>query len=92
MLNFSSLLLVKDFADTGNVKVDTTTFMSSLDINNIAFNGNSPLMIDSINDRKFFVSKVSWELKMEEDTVYPIQRQYEVSKNVFDLRNWKRIK
>ncbi|QIA09715.1 membrane protein insertase YidC [Draconibacterium halophilum] len=91
MLNFSSLLLVKDFSSTGEITTDST-LMSTLDVQNISFNGNSPLMIDSIDNRTLDAVKVSWEIKMNENKVYPILRQYEINQNIFDINNWTRIK
>uniref|UniRef100_UPI003217F2D9 membrane protein insertase YidC n=1 Tax=uncultured Draconibacterium sp. TaxID=1573823 RepID=UPI003217F2D9 len=91
MLNFSSLLLVKDFSSTGEISIDST-LMSSLDVQNISFNGNSPLRIDSIEKRTFNALKVSWKIKMFENTNYPILRSYKIKENIYDINNWIRTK
>ncbi|WP_321368601.1 membrane protein insertase YidC [uncultured Draconibacterium sp.] len=91
MLNFSSLLLVKDFSSTGEISIDST-LMSSLDVQNISFNGNSPLMIDSIDNRTFNALKVSWKIKMFENKNYPILRGYNIKENIYNINNWTRIK
>ncbi|WP_297096138.1 membrane protein insertase YidC [uncultured Draconibacterium sp.] len=91
MLNFSSLLLVKDFSSNGEISIDST-LMSTLDVQNISFNGNTPLMIDSLNNRTFDALKVSWKIKMFENTNYPILRGYKIKENIYDINNWTRTK
>ena len=89
-LHLNSLMMVKDFDSKGPLKKDWR-LMSSADASAIAFNENDPTKSDSTSRTvKAYITK--WIKEIDDVNTYEISNEYEVSNNIFDLKNWKIIK
>ncbi len=79
------LLFYKDFNSTGKLTYNWQ-LMSNADASFLAFNEN----LDTLPKHKVLPSSfTSWEGKVLQRNRLKIYRQYEVTDNIFDLRNWK---
>ncbi len=85
------LLLVKDFGSKGKLRRDKR-IMSNADATYIAFEENDPTKIEPPLERSLPSSVVKWERKIWLQNQFNILYQFEVSNNVYDLKNWKQIK
>lgn len=83
-----SLLMVKDFENTGELEEDWR-FMSNADISSIIFGEDDPTKAELSVDRTLPSSTVLWERKLWERNQLRIIKQFEVTGNMYDLNNWK---
>ena len=67
-------------------------FLSNTDTYNIAFDENNPLNNSNINERTLFSYLVSWKIKPNKDKQYLFLRAYEIKKNVYNTKYWKKIR
>jgi hypothetical protein len=91
LLNFTPLLMVKDFNSHGKLKEDWR-FLSNVDAIDIALNDTNITTINNPPERKLFSFLVSWRIKAYKQNKYPIDKAYEIQKNVYEVKNWQRIK
>lgn len=87
MMTLNPVLLVKDFNQTGKIKIDNR-FMSNVDVNSIMFDEvnvtNSP--IDPNRKLTTFISW--WADNIDKSTKFSYATSYEVKENIFDVKNW----
>jgi len=87
-LRLNPLLMVKDFNAKGKMNEDWR-LMSNKDSYAIAFNKNDPTKID-FNSRTVSAFYTVWDINFERK-LYVNKFAYEVSDNVYDLNNWKKL-
>ncbi|MGI9303798.1 MAG: YidC/Oxa1 family membrane protein insertase [Gammaproteobacteria bacterium] len=92
------LLLIKDFEARGNV-ARSDTFLSNSDVPAIVCStvgGCGDLRTDPIRnvarDRTLVFNITAQPADVDKSNKFEVQRRYEVKENIFDARNWKRIK
>ncbi|HBX51374.1 MAG: hypothetical protein A2275_16355 [Bacteroidetes bacterium RIFOXYA12_FULL_35_11] len=89
-LHLNALLLIKDFNSKVPLKKDWR-LMSSADASSIVFDENDPTKSDSTSRTiKAYITK--WVQDIDNTNVYDISDEFEVKDNIFDLKNWKKIK
>lgn len=94
-----SLLLVKDFGAKGNM-IRSDTFLSNPDVPSIicaAIEGCRDVGPDpttnNLGDRVLTFTNSTWDNGKEEgSSSFNVTEGYEVRNNMFDVRNWRRIK
>ncbi len=85
----NALLLTKDFNSHGPLKEDWR-LMSNADAPAIIFNENDPTKIDSAY-RILQTIFTPWESHMLEQRTLKVYKHFEVTNNIFNLKNWKRV-
>ncbi|MFA6404137.1 MAG: membrane protein insertase YidC [Salinivirgaceae bacterium] len=89
LLNFTPLLMVKDYHSSGLLKEDWR-FMSNVDAYSIAFNEIDPTKMDPPISRTLNAFLVSWRIDGKNIQI-PIEKSYEIKDNVYELKNWTLI-
>jgi len=90
LLCFTPLMMVKDYNDTNKINEDWR-FLSNVDATAISLSENDPTKIEPPLDRTLTAFYVSWKIKAYSKKL-PIVNSYEVNKNVYEIKNWKKIK
>ena len=91
LMTFNALLFVKDFNAQGDVKINST-LMSNADIPELLLYDGS---IDSLKfdpNRTLYCYEAYWSEDMSTRTKFSLARKYSVTKDMFDLNNWTRVK
>ena len=90
MLGLNPLLLVKDFNQKEQIKIDSR-FMSNLDVNSIIFDKSNPTNspIPKTRVLQGFISW--WTSDLDNKKQFSIDRSYFVKDNIFDGNNWKLV-
>ena len=98
MMMYNPLLFVKDFGETGEIKINTD-FMTNADTSYLAFKGlvenpqnpflNKPMTDEAKNAEEFRVMETNWHTDENDGTTFE-DPQYLVlkNKNVLDINNW----
>ncbi|HYQ56414.1 MAG TPA: membrane protein insertase YidC [Draconibacterium sp.] len=89
-MTFNALLFVKDFNATGDVKINST-LMSNADIPELILH-DGPL--DSLKydpNRTLNCYESYWSEDMSSRTNFLLAKKFSVTKNMFNLNNWKQI-
>jgi len=89
---FDSILLVKDFNDSGSMVTDKR-MMSTADTSLIAFNQNSGSWIESLDENRSVEGQLThaWQLFDQTGPQYESFGVFQVSGDFYDIENWKRI-
>ena len=90
LLCFTPLMMVKDYNDSNKISEDWR-FLSNVDATAISLSDNDPTKIEPPLDRTLTAFYVSWKIKASNKKL-PIVNSYEVNKNVYEIKNWKKIK
>jgi hypothetical protein len=90
LLCFTPLMMVKDYNDSNKISEDWR-FLSNVDATAISLSDNDPTKIEPPLDRTLTAFYVSWKIKASSKKL-PIVNSYEVNKNVYEIKNWKKIK
>ncbi|MBI9066756.1 MAG: membrane protein insertase YidC [Salinivirgaceae bacterium] len=86
----NALLMEKDYDSQGEL-IEDWRLMSNADAPALVFDENSPAKNDSTS-RVLNTYWTFWKSHIIEQTEMEVFKQFEVKDNVFDLKNWKRIK
>ncbi|PKP08792.1 MAG: hypothetical protein CVU09_14675, partial [Bacteroidetes bacterium HGW-Bacteroidetes-4] len=89
LLNFTPLLMVKDFNAKGTLQKDFR-IMSNVDGIYIALDENDPTRIEPPLERTLEAFLVSWRIHVNKKAL-PILKKYEVKQNVYKKENWNLI-
>ena len=86
-----ALLMVKDFNKTGPLQTNWQ-FMSNMDAPAIAFDENDPTKHQTNTNRELPASVVQWERKLWLNSELEVVHSYVVKENIYDLKNWTKLK
>ncbi len=90
LLCFTPLMMVKDYNANENISEDWR-FLSNVDASYIYLSENDPTKIEPPLERTLSAFYISWRLKASNKKL-PIINSYQVKKNVYEIKNWKKIK